>query len=428
VGEPVLVPFGGGEIIGDSPERRVEILSDDQLLHATWSRFGPGREGADLHVHRRHSDLFYVLEGELTVRLGIQDEPVVVSAGTLARAPPYVVHGFRNGSDAELRYLNFHAPGQGFADFLRALGAGRAFSYDQHPPPSDGGLPPSEAVVGGEAIVADQPGLRVALLADVEEIGISEVWSDPGRPAPPPHIHRRHLESFGGLPVNVDAGAAAGPVHFTTRIEQATVHVEVGRIEEYASDDARTVVALPANEYFDDECVNDVNSALGAYVDRHFKDSLRPFLDEIHAALRGLPSERVPRAERRVDDSYGIGQAIYLRHLAPSHRVILVSATTERTGIGLRAEPHFLYAAMQGVVETMNANRLDSVVVPVLGSGHGGMPLVVALLFNLLAVRSCLTDDVGRHIRQVRIVVFEGAPANLTQSAVQDIAARVLTS
>jgi hypothetical protein len=56
------------------------------------------------------------------------------------------------------------------------------------------------------------------------------------------------------------------------------------------------------------------------------------------------------------------------------------------------------------------------------------MPLVVALLFNLLAVRSCLTDDVGRHIRQVRIVVFEGAPANLTQSAVQDIAARVLTS
>jgi hypothetical protein len=27
-----------------------------------------------------------------------------------------VVHGFRNGSDAELRYLNLHAPGQGFAD------------------------------------------------------------------------------------------------------------------------------------------------------------------------------------------------------------------------------------------------------------------------------------------------------------------------
>lgn len=94
----------------------------------------------------------------------------------------------------------------------------------------------------------------------------------------------------------------------------------MGRIENYALEEARTVVALPANEYFDDECVSDVNSALGAYVDRHFKDSLHRFLDEIQAALRGLPCERVPRAERRIDDSYGIGQAIYLRGLAPTQR------------------------------------------------------------------------------------------------------------
>src|SRR5947208_2666335 len=92
-------------------------------------------------------------------------------------------------------------------------------------------------------------------------------------------------------------------------------------------------------------------------------------------------TRRVRRAERRIDDSYGIGRAIFLNELAPTHRIILVAATTERTGIGLRAEPHFLYAAWQGVVEMMNARRLNSLVIPVLGSGHGGMPLVVALLF-----------------------------------------------
>jgi mannose-6-phosphate isomerase-like protein (cupin superfamily) len=196
VSEPVLVPPGGGEIIGDSPDRRVEIVSDHESLHATWSRFGPHREGADLHVHRHHSDLFYVLEGELTVRLGIEDEGVVVPAGTLARVPPLVVHGFRNESDAELRYLNFHAPGQAFADYLRALRDGRAFSYDQHPPPPDGGRPPTDAVVGSDGFVTDQAGLRVALLADVQEIGIAETWSDPGRPSAPPHLHRDHVESF----------------------------------------------------------------------------------------------------------------------------------------------------------------------------------------------------------------------------------------
>src|SRR3954468_24258430 len=98
----VVIPPGAGEVIGDSPERRVEVLSDHEALHATWSRFGPGRDGADLHVHRRHSDYFCVLAGELTVRLGPEGAPVAVGAGSLVRVPPLVVHGFRNAADAEL--------------------------------------------------------------------------------------------------------------------------------------------------------------------------------------------------------------------------------------------------------------------------------------------------------------------------------------
>ena len=194
--EPVLVPPGRGEIVGDAPDRRVEILSEHETLHATWSQFGPRREGADLHVHRHHTDLFYVLRGDFTLRLGIDDEAVVLSAGKLARMPPLVVHGFRNGTDAELRYLNFHAPGQAFADFLRAERDGRTFSFDQHRPPPDGGRQLTDAVIGREEVVADRPGLRVVLLADVEEIGISEVSSDPGSLSAPPHLHRRHVESF----------------------------------------------------------------------------------------------------------------------------------------------------------------------------------------------------------------------------------------
>lgn len=69
-----------------------------------------------------------MLEGELTVRLGLEGECVVVPANTLARVPPLVVHGFRNGGDAELRYLNFQAPGHAFADYLRALRDGRPFT------------------------------------------------------------------------------------------------------------------------------------------------------------------------------------------------------------------------------------------------------------------------------------------------------------
>jgi mannose-6-phosphate isomerase-like protein (cupin superfamily) len=218
VAEAVLIPSGGGEIVGDAADRRIEILSDDDSLHSTWSRYGPHREGADLHVHYEHTDLFYVLEGTLTVRLGTDDEQVPVGPGNLVRVPPLVVHGFRNASDGELRYLNFHAPGRGFADFMRGLRDGRDVSYDQFPPPADGGRPTTEAAIGFRELVAEDNGIRVELLADVETIGFAEVRADPGAAAPAPHAHREHVESFyvlegeltitaGGREVSAGAGS-----------------------------------------------------------------------------------------------------------------------------------------------------------------------------------------------------------------------------
>ena len=174
--EPTVIAPGGGEVIGDSPDRRVEILSDHAALHATRAPFGPRREGADLHVHRHHTDIFYVLGGELTVRLGPEGDRAVVPAGTLARVPPLVVHGFANESAADLRYLNFHAPGVGFADYLRALGDGRSLSYDQEPPPPDGGRPPTEAVIGGAKPLAE----GTVMLAEFEALAIAEVRRDSG--------------------------------------------------------------------------------------------------------------------------------------------------------------------------------------------------------------------------------------------------------
>ena len=196
-----VIPAGGGEVIGDAPARRVEILSSHDSLHATWSRFGPGRDGADLHVHREHTDLFYVLEGELTVRLGPEGSEVPVPAGTLARVPPLVVHGFRNGSDAEVRYLNLHAPGRRFADYLRAMRDGREFAYDQHDPPADGGRSITEVVIGGDG----------PLLADVDDIRV-EVIDGPQPTESDPHFRSSYvLEDVLALTVDgADLSAEAG--------------------------------------------------------------------------------------------------------------------------------------------------------------------------------------------------------------------------
>ena len=169
VSHPILLEPGSGEVVGDSAERRVEILCDRPELVVTWTRFGPWRDGASAHVHRAHSDLFYVLAGELTFLVGPDREERALPAGTLALAPPLVVHGFRNGTDAELRYLNFHAPNGGFADYLR----GTATGFDSEDPPADGGLPATDAVV--------VPPGTAGVLVERDEIRI-EARDEPGPP------------------------------------------------------------------------------------------------------------------------------------------------------------------------------------------------------------------------------------------------------
>jgi quercetin dioxygenase-like cupin family protein len=97
--------------------------------------FPPGG-GVDPHHHERHSDSFYILDGELEIHVG--DEVVNAVAGTYVLAPPRVVHYFRNVSEAPVRLLNLHTPG-GFAEYrlelqkLRADGVepDRAF-FERH--------------------------------------------------------------------------------------------------------------------------------------------------------------------------------------------------------------------------------------------------------------------------------------------------------
>ena len=174
---PVIAP-GEGEVVGDAPDRRVEILVDDDALHATWSRFGPRRDGADLHVHHEHTDLFYVLAGELTVRLGPEGAERAVPAGALVVVPPLVVHGFRNRTDAELRYLNFHAPGKGFADYMRGLRDGRRVDFDQADPPADGGRPATEALIVSDDGEDEQVLCRLDGLAITRETSAATARND----------------------------------------------------------------------------------------------------------------------------------------------------------------------------------------------------------------------------------------------------------
>jgi hypothetical protein len=219
-------------------------------------------------------------------------------------------------------------------------------------------------------------------------------------------------------------GVRAGNELLSMQIGRARVRVELGRIEDYAKDDSQLAIALPANEYFDDECISDPKSALGAFVDHHF-DDVEGVVADVRTALTDLPAERVMRTGDRADFSYGVGQTLRLKHHSLGCHVVLVAATTERPGIGLRAEPHFLYAAVDGVVRVSNERRLASLVMPVFGSGHGGVPVPIALLFNLLAIKRALNSDAGRMLREITVVVFDRDAGFVVGAPMADIRAHL---
>ena len=79
----------------------------------------PGFPGPPLHTHQHLHDMFYVLEGVLTIRLG--DATHEATAGSFVCVPPGIVHTFSNAGTAPVRFLNMNTP-SGFEHYMRELG------------------------------------------------------------------------------------------------------------------------------------------------------------------------------------------------------------------------------------------------------------------------------------------------------------------
>jgi mannose-6-phosphate isomerase-like protein (cupin superfamily) len=197
--DPVLLGPGEGETVTDRPGRHVQIKADHELLTVVEFLYGAGEEGAEPHIHHEHTDCFYVLEGELAFELGAEREQVTLEAGGFVLVPPEVVHSFRNDSSGDTRFLNLHAPGKGFADYMR--GRDRE-SFDQHDPPADGGRPVADAILrrAGEG---DEMGIgpsRVLFKAEGGDgdgtLALMQTTLAPGFPGPVPHIHPGTIDSF----------------------------------------------------------------------------------------------------------------------------------------------------------------------------------------------------------------------------------------
>ena len=118
-GATVLAP-GEGELLTARGNRLVIKVASERQSVIDYTA-PAGFPGPPQHVHPGFDEVFLVLEGHLTVRIG--DEVSRLEPGSLAFVPGAVPHTFANTEAEPVRVLLLCAPG-GFEDYFRAVAAG----------------------------------------------------------------------------------------------------------------------------------------------------------------------------------------------------------------------------------------------------------------------------------------------------------------
>jgi mannose-6-phosphate isomerase-like protein (cupin superfamily) len=102
----------------------VTLLADVDEIGVAEVRSDPGGPSPPAHVHHRHVESFYVIEGEMAFTAGGRE--LRAEAGSWVQVPPGVPHTFALAGEGPVRFLDVHTPSCGFGDFVRALHRARS--------------------------------------------------------------------------------------------------------------------------------------------------------------------------------------------------------------------------------------------------------------------------------------------------------------
>lgn len=120
-GTPAIRLAGEGECLAVAGDVYRLLATGDQTGGAYLlieARVFPGG-GPPPHVHRRESEAFYIVDGE--VQFTVEGKEIIASPGTFLHVPIGVLHSFRNATDRPARMLIQAAPA-GIEAFFREIG------------------------------------------------------------------------------------------------------------------------------------------------------------------------------------------------------------------------------------------------------------------------------------------------------------------
>lgn len=191
------------------------------------------------------------------------------------------------------------------------------------------------------------------------------------------------------------------------------VRLAFGRIEDTPSGDNH-LVALPANDLFDDHCFQDLKGAMGNCIKAWFPKNVDSIRNIVYQQLAKESQRRSPipvaTSETQLSLSYGVGKCVYLdKPLEVDRRMAFISTSTKRAKVGLHSDGGYILTALRAICHLASEQKIDTVYLPVLGGGKGGMVPQMALLSPLSVLRYLFDQNAGevRVLKSVSVIVFK---------------------
>jgi len=175
--------------------------------------------------------------------------------------------------------------------------------------------------------------------------------------------------------------------------------LQIGRIEDKGLYTKNSVVVLPANTSFDDDCITDNRSALGSFFNTHYSNQPEKIKETIIISAK--------RECRQINEKeFELGSTILLPVPFDNLTTVAVSAvTTRHPKDGISANLCAIALTIKNIFEITADKKIDLLIFPVLGSGHGGLDIDTSLNFMLFNINYYI--HYYHHIKNVKIIIYD---------------------
>lgn len=190
---------------------------------------------------------------------------------------------------------------------------------------------------------------------------------------------------------------------------QLTIRIQIGEIQSISDASRTSAIILPANTTFVDDCATDKRTAMGAFFLDRFPEMVAtlPTVFENELTSLGLHAD--------VHGQFAPGTTIILPEaFSKPAKIVVTAATTRMGGAGMASNPCIICSCVESILKSTADQRVDTLFLPILGSGHGGVDRGMALLFLVLAILHF--SKRYHHITHAQIVVHPQDADGLNKS------------